>query len=495
MECISELCLIFRLCLGLTMTTVRSLFWMQTWLLSDLLPQRVNSAIPRPPNVIINRISLRHFFWSCHHVRYAFLFTFHLALICLTFALGRSWSRTWLIWTACHRSERYRDDRCQGRSWNRNNDAGEVHEAGAQLLKQRLFGRKKRNLCDGYRLSRLLPWRSSHTKPLPRPAKPRYLWATSISVEQHVSRATSTLQKRKCIHETQLAQKGAFCSVLLDIGLWWVECEGFKFSKLEMEVVPDFAKVVSGISNSLRRQQGPSSRGASTTSSRSPFIKSPRLPQQANRVCLGPGEPCLRTCGACGSCVHIAWTGEACSACIAPVSRREQVPKAQKGPTMRHDPANMHVNITESLVDAGTGISADCTDFTLTVLQVLGGSFSLVLPSSPPEKDYCTLLCAQTQQCSCATSSRRRELPNPAWGASWGSKVWNKRLLDQVWGSSLGGAWSSFQGPGTEEMKRKRAVTTSSRIMVILRKASFWTGNGQADHCRRAMEAGEGKGR
>lgn len=39
---------------------------------------------------------------------------------------------------------------------------------------------------------------------------------------------------------------------------------------------------------------------------------------------------------------------------------------------MRHDPANMHVNITESLVNAGTGISAGFTDFTPTVLQDLG---------------------------------------------------------------------------------------------------------------------------
>lgn len=39
---------------------------------------------------------------------------------------------------------------------------------------------------------------------------------------------------------------------------------------------------------------------------------------------------------------------------------------------MRHGPANMHANITESFGDAGTGISADFTDFTQTVLQDLG---------------------------------------------------------------------------------------------------------------------------
>ena len=56
--------------------------------------------------------------------------------------------------------------------------------------------------------------------------------STSGQVEQHVSQPTSTLKKRKCIHETQLAQKGAFCSVLLDIWLRWVDGEGFKFRKV-----------------------------------------------------------------------------------------------------------------------------------------------------------------------------------------------------------------------------------------------------------------------
>ena len=71
---------------------------------------------------------------------------------------------------------------------------------------------------------------------------------TSGQVEQHVSQPTSTLQKRKCIHETQLAQKGAFCSVLLDIGLRWADYEGFKFPKVGDGSCTWFCQEVSGIS-------------------------------------------------------------------------------------------------------------------------------------------------------------------------------------------------------------------------------------------------------
>lgn len=88
---------------------------------------------------------------------------------------------------------------------------------------------------------------------------------------------------------------------------------------------------------------------------------------------------------------------------------------------MRHDPANMHANITESLGDAGTGISADFTDFTQTVLQDLGaGLVYVVLPCPPPDKHYHSALGLSSVL---VRPTRGGEITKPRLDATWESTV------------------------------------------------------------------------
>ena len=93
----------------------------------------------------------------------------------------------------------------------------------------------------------------------------------------------------------------------------------------------------------------------------------------------------------------------------------------KRGATMRHDPANMHVNITESLVDAGTGIPLIFTDFTLIVLLDFGGSFEPRIAWLTTTKYYhslrsdsAALLCTQLEEEGIAKSSL---------DGTWGSTV------------------------------------------------------------------------